>query len=57
MREREDIRIEIVDTIGEVSLDCLDRLEHIDELRFSIEISTVASRILREYLDLTNSLR
>jgi hypothetical protein len=56
MREREDIRIEIVDTIGEVSLDCLDRLEHIDELRLSIEIGTIASRILREYLDLPDSL-
>lgn len=46
MRECEDIWVEVIDSIGEVSLDRIDRLEHLDETRLTIDICAVSGRIL-----------
>lgn len=46
MRKCEDIWIEIVDSESEISFDSIDRFEHLHESGFSIEVSTVSSRVL-----------
>ena len=56
MRECEDIRIEIVDSELEVTLDRIDSFEHLDKSRFTIDICPIASCILRKYLYLADSL-
>jgi hypothetical protein len=68
MRESECVWVEIVDAEGRM-LECwsvrmldklldrlIDRTEHIHQARLTIEIRPVARRILREYLDLADTL-
>ncbi len=58
MRKCENIRIEIVDTVGKISRNCLDCLEKLDELRLSVvEISSITGCILGDNLNLLDPLR